>query len=86
MDGFEKDTVKTDAGDLEIMFIGHGTLMLTYKGKVIHIDPWSKLAEYTKFPKADIILLTHHHRDHLSAHILSLVCVQLAASVGHQIA
>jgi L-ascorbate metabolism protein UlaG (beta-lactamase superfamily) len=59
------DTIKTDAGDLEITFVGHGTLMLSIDGKVIHVDPWSTLADYSKMPKADIILLTHHHRDHL---------------------
>ena len=61
----EKDTIETSAGDLEITFIGHGTLMFTFGGKVIQIDPWSKLADYSKMPKADIILLTHEHRDHL---------------------
>lgn len=62
---FEKDIIKTSAGDLEITFIGHGTLMLTFGGKVIHIDPYSKLADYAKLPRADLIFLTHDHRDHL---------------------
>ncbi|MFC1672074.1 hypothetical protein ACFL01_02940, partial [Planctomycetota bacterium] len=31
---FEKDMIKTSAGDLEITFLGHGTLMLTFGGKV----------------------------------------------------
>ena len=50
---------------MEITFIGHGTLMLTFGGKVIHIDPWTQLADYSKLPKADLILITHEHRDHL---------------------
>ena len=62
---FEKDTIQTNAGDLEITFIGHGTLMLRFSGKIIHVDPWGQLADYTKMPKADIILITHEHRDHL---------------------
>lgn len=62
---FEKDIIETSAGDLEITFIGHGTLMFLFEGKVIHIDPWSRLADYSKMPKADLILLTHHHSDHL---------------------
>lgn len=66
----EKDIIKTSAGNLEITFIGHGTLMFTFGGKVIHVDPWSKMADYTNLPKADIILLTHHHRDHLDAKAL----------------
>lgn len=61
----ETDTVKTSGGALKITFIGHGTLMFTFEGLVIHVDPWSRLADYAKLPKADIILITHHHRDHL---------------------
>ena len=64
-ESFEMDTIKTSGGDLEITFVGHGTLMFSFGGKVIHIDPWSKLADYSKLPKADFILITHEHRDHL---------------------
>jgi len=64
---FEKDVIGTSGGDLEITFIGHGTLMFSFDGKVIHVDPWSRLVDYSKLSKADIILLTHHHGDHLDA-------------------
>lgn len=64
-EAFEKDVVKTTAGDLEITFIGHGSLMLKFGGKIIHVDPYSKLADYAKLPKADLIFLTHEHQDHL---------------------
>lgn len=62
---FEKDVIKTSAGNLEISFIGHGSLMMYFGGKVIHVDPYSKLADYSKLPKADLILITHEHQDHL---------------------
>jgi L-ascorbate metabolism protein UlaG (beta-lactamase superfamily) len=62
---FEKDVIKTTAGDLEITFIGHGSLMLRFGGKVIHVDPYSRLADYAKLPKADLVFLTHEHPDHL---------------------
>ncbi|RPI72201.1 MAG: MBL fold metallo-hydrolase [Ignavibacteriales bacterium] len=61
---FEKDVIKTSGGDLEITFIGHGTLMFNFNGIIIHADPFSKLADYTVLPDADIILVTHHHGDH----------------------
>lgn len=61
----EKDVIKTSAGDLEITFIGHASLMLAFGGKVIHVDPYSRLADYTKLPKADLVFLTHDHADHL---------------------
>ena len=70
---FETDIIKTSAGNLEITFIGHGTLFFTFGGKVIHVDPWTKLADYTKLPKADVILLTHDHRDHLDPKALDSV-------------
>jgi L-ascorbate metabolism protein UlaG (beta-lactamase superfamily) len=62
---FEKDVIKTAAGELEVTFIGHGSLMLKFGGKVIHVDPFSRLADYAKLPKADLVFLTHEHQDHL---------------------
>jgi L-ascorbate metabolism protein UlaG (beta-lactamase superfamily) len=67
---FEKDVIQTSIGDLEITFIGHGTLMMTLGGKVIHIDPFGRLADYAKLPKADMIFITHHHGDHLDLDVL----------------
>jgi L-ascorbate metabolism protein UlaG (beta-lactamase superfamily) len=62
---FEKDVIKTKAGDLEITFIGHGTLMFAFGGKIIHVDPVGQYADYSQMPKADLILITHEHGDHL---------------------
>ena len=59
------DTIPTSGGDLRVTFIGHATLMFAYGNKVIHIDPWSKLADCSSLPKADVILVTHEHPDHL---------------------
>jgi len=70
---FEQDIIKTDAGDLKITFIGHGTLMFTFGGKTIHVDPVSREADYTEMPKADIILLTHEHGDHLDTKAIDIL-------------
>ena len=69
----EKDVIQTPAGDLEITFIGHGTLLMAFGGKVVHVDPFGKAADYTKLPKADVVLITHHHFDHLDPDALKLV-------------
>jgi L-ascorbate metabolism protein UlaG (beta-lactamase superfamily) len=79
---FEKDTIETSAGDLEITFIGHGTLMFTFNGKVIHVDPWSKVADYAKMPKADVIFLTHEHRDHLDLKALKQIRTEKSVVVA----
>ncbi len=63
-EGFQKDVIKTSAGDLEITFIGHASLMMGYGGKTIYVDPFGRLADYSKLPKADLILVTHQHGDH----------------------
>ncbi len=60
-----EDTIPTAAGPLAIGFVGHGTLMFRFAGKVIHVDPVGREADYGKMPKADLILVTHEHGDHL---------------------
>jgi L-ascorbate metabolism protein UlaG (beta-lactamase superfamily) len=69
----EKDTFQTPEGELEITFIGHGTLIFTFQNKIIHTDPWGNLADYQQLPKADIILLTHEHSDHLDIKAIDLI-------------
>jgi L-ascorbate metabolism protein UlaG (beta-lactamase superfamily) len=62
---FETDVISTSAGDVAITFLGHGSLIMEFNGKIIHVDPFGELADYSQLPKADIILVTHDHGDHL---------------------
>lgn len=70
---FEKDVIKTASGDLAITFIGHASLMMQYGHTIIQIDPFSRLADYATFPKADLILITHEHQDHLDPAALAII-------------
>jgi len=70
---FQEDVFKISGGDLKITFIGHGTLLMAYAGKVIHIDPVSMYADYSVLPKADLILVTHEHGDHLDVKAIQAV-------------
>ena len=71
--GFESEFLDRSPASPEITFIGHGTLMFRFEGKVIQVDPWGQLADYGKLPKADLVLVTHEHRDHLDLKAIEAV-------------
>jgi L-ascorbate metabolism protein UlaG (beta-lactamase superfamily) len=70
---FETDVITTSAGDLEITVLGHGSLLMVFNEKFIYVDPFSRVADYSKLPQADLILITHEHRDHLDLGALASV-------------
>lgn len=70
---FQTDTIKTNEGNLYITFVGHGTLYFSFKGLVVHVDPVSRYADYSKMPRADLILVTHHHGDHLDSEAIKRI-------------
>ena len=71
--GFESEFLDRSPTSPEITFIGHGTLMFRQGATVIHVDPWGQLADYGKLPKADLVLVTHEHRDHLDLQAIEAV-------------
>jgi len=81
---FETDNISTANGNLEITFIGHGTLMFSYDGKIIHVDPVSREADYSKLPKADIILVTHEHQDHLDPAVIQQLRKEKTTVISNQ--
>ena len=65
---FQTDTFKTKEGKaVTITAIKHASLRIQYDGLEIQVDPVAQYApetDYSKFPKADFILVTHEHFDH----------------------
>jgi len=80
---FEADVIKTSTGNLKITFLGHGTLMFSFAGKIIHVDPYSSVADYTQLPKADLILICHEHQDHLDPKALGAIRTEKTAVVAN---
>jgi L-ascorbate metabolism protein UlaG (beta-lactamase superfamily) len=72
--GYQEDVFNAgDGTNLTITFFEHSTLMITCGKTVIHVDPVEEFASYTKLPKADIVLVTHDHSDHLSPTAIAAV-------------
>jgi len=80
--GLPTDVFETAFGELRITFVGHGSLFFTFQGKVIHVDPVSQYGDYTAMPKADLILITHEHRDHLDEKAIGSISKKETVIVG----
>jgi L-ascorbate metabolism protein UlaG (beta-lactamase superfamily) len=70
---FEKDVFPTSMGDLAVTFLGHGSLQFSFGGKEIYADPFHETADYSALPKADLILVTHHHMDHFDPQAIAAI-------------
>jgi len=69
----DHDIIKDDGKEIGLWFVGHASLYLTYGDMVIHVDPVAQEGDYSKLPKADLILVTHDHYDHLDLKAISLI-------------
>ena len=58
-----------DGKQINITLFKHASLAIEYDGEEIYVDPVTKVADtdidYSSMPKADYILVTHEHWDHL---------------------
>jgi len=72
-DKMEGDRFATSDGDLIIHPINHATFVMSWKDKVIYVDPVGTGKRFDGLPKPDLILLTDIHGDHLSPETLEAV-------------
>ena len=65
----QTDLVETSQGALKITPLFHGSVMLEFRGKIIHMSQ----ADYTGVPQADLILITHTHADHMDPAMIKML-------------
>ncbi|NLF31812.1 MAG: MBL fold metallo-hydrolase [Planctomycetes bacterium] len=63
---------QTAEGELTIQPINHSAVRLAFKGRQYYVDPAGK-ADWDALPKADVILITHEHRDHLDPDVVAKI-------------
>lgn len=70
---FQSDVITAAGGDITMTFLGHASVMLAQAGKTIYIDPVCRYADFNQLPKADLILITHEHGDHLDSIAIEMI-------------
>ena len=57
---------------MKITPVLHGTVLLEIEGRAWYVDPWSR-ADYSSLPKADVILITDIHGDHMDPKAIAAI-------------
>lgn len=76
------DLVETSNGPLQIQPILHGTVVLTWNGKTIYVDPYGGAKAFEGITPPDLILITDIHGDHLHAETLAAIETSRATIVA----
>jgi L-ascorbate metabolism protein UlaG (beta-lactamase superfamily) len=61
---FAADRIPATGGDITITPLIHSSIQIEHAGKVIQVDPWSRL-DLARYKKADLILITDDPAHHL---------------------
>ena len=72
------DVFKTKSGkEVKFTCIKHASIQIQYDGLEIQVDPVTDavkpVTDYSQFPKANIILVTHEHHDHFDREAIALL-------------
>ena len=65
------DQIATKKGPLTVQPITHGSVVFTWNGKTIYVDPYGGAAAYAGLAAPDVVLITDIHGDHLDPKTLA---------------
>ena len=60
-------SVQAGGGPIVITALGHGSVQVEQGNKVVIVDPVAGMADLSRAKRADLILVTDIHQDHLDA-------------------
>jgi L-ascorbate metabolism protein UlaG (beta-lactamase superfamily) len=76
------DQITTKNGPLTVQPITHGSVVLTWNGKTIYVDPYGGAEAYAGLAAPDVILITDIHGDHMDPKTLAGLSVGKALLVA----
>lgn len=73
--GYQTDSFTTPVGrPINLIFIKHGSIAIDIDGFLVYVDPVSIFGDdFSKLPKADMVLITHEHHDHLDPQTIEIL-------------
>ncbi len=78
------DQITTTKGQLSIQPILHGTLVFTWDGKTIYVDPYGGAKAFEGIAAPDLVVITDIHGDHLNTETLAAIKTENAHFIAPQ--
>ena len=80
----QPDVLRARKGNITIQPITHGSLVLTWDGRTVYVDPYGGAEGYAGLADPDVILITDIHGDHLDLKTLQVINTSKAIIVAPQ--
>lgn len=71
---YPQETFKVDDGtEITFTYYGHASIAIEADGYRVYVDPVGEAIDWEAEPKADLILITHDHYDHLDTNAVRIL-------------